>query len=116
MPRLWPQPAPRKTHEAAGTAAASAAASAVVAVAAPVVARVVVAEVAAASEDAVVVGAAERSRSTPQAWRPDAVAAVLGEQHLHPAALEDARQREDVAHVVVDDQHLLAVEHLVRRA
>ena len=29
-------------------------------------------------------------------------------EHLHLVALEHARQREDVAHVVVDDQHLLA--------
>ena len=43
----------------------------------------------------------------------DAVAAVLGEEHLHLVALEHAGQREDVAHVVVDDQHLLAGEHRV---
>ena len=29
-------------------------------------------------------------------------------------ALEDARHREDVADVVIDDQHLLAREHRVR--
>ena len=29
-------------------------------------------------------------------------------EHLHPAPLEHAAQREDVAHVVVDDEHRLA--------
>ena len=43
--------------------------------------------------------------------RLDALAAVLREHDLHAAALEDARQGEDVPHVVVHDQHLLALEH-----
>ena len=34
--------------------------------------------------------------------------AVLGVEHLHAVRLEDARQREDIPHVVVDDQDLLA--------
>ena len=43
----------------------------------------------------------------------DALAAVLGEDDLHAVLLERARQREDVAHVVVDDEHLAAVERRV---
>ena len=39
--------------------------------------------------------------------------AVLGERHVHAVLLEHAREREDVAHVVVDDQHVLAGEHRV---
>ena len=31
--------------------------------------------------------------------------------HVHPVRLQRARQREDVAHVVVDDQHLAARQH-----
>ena len=39
------------------------------------------------------------------ASRRDAVAAVVGVEHLHAVQLERAGQREDVADVVVDDQH-----------
>ena len=38
----------------------------------------------------------------------DAVLAVLGVEHLHVVLLEHAGQREDVADVVVDDEHLAA--------
>ena len=43
----------------------------------------------------------------------DGVAPGLGRDDHHVAPLQDAGQREDVADVVVDDQHLLAGEHLV---
>ena len=43
------------------------------------------------------------------AWRP-----LVARQHLHLLILEHARQREDVARIVVDDQHLAAAQHLVR--
>ena len=33
---------------------------------------------------------------------------VLGVYHLHARALQDAGEGEDVAHVVIDDQHLPA--------
>ena len=39
--------------------------------------------------------------------------AVLGVDDLHAVRLEHAGEREDVAHVVVDHQHLLAGEHRV---
>ena len=38
----------------------------------------------------------------------DAVAPVLGVEHVHLVTLQHARQREDVADVVVDDQRLAA--------
>ena len=38
----------------------------------------------------------------------DRLAARAGRQHRHAAALQHAAEREDVAHVVVDHQHLLA--------
>ena len=44
----------------------------------------------------------------------DPLTAVLGEQDLHPVRLERAREREDVADVVVDDEDLLADEDRVR--
>ena len=34
--------------------------------------------------------------------------------HSHPVILEDARQREDVAYIVIDDEHVLPGEHRVR--
>ena len=42
---------------------------------------------------------------------------ALGVEHFHVVALQNARQREDVADVVVDDQHLGAGElgQLARR-
>ena len=40
----------------------------------------------------------------------DAVPAVLGVDHLHLVPLQHAGEREDVAHVVVHDQHLPAGE------
>ena len=43
----------------------------------------------------------------------DALAAVLGEDDLHPAHLQRAREREDVADVVVDDEDPLALEDRV---
>ena len=46
-----------------------------------------------------------------RAERLDPVPAVLGEDDLHAVRLEHGGEREDVAHVVVDDQHLLALEH-----
>ena len=44
----------------------------------------------------------------------DRVAAVVGRDDHHVVLLQHRGQREDVAHVVVDDQHLLAREHAVR--
>ncbi len=41
------------------------------------------------------------------------LAAVLGPNHVHVPALQHAGQSEDVAHVVVDDQDLLASDALV---
>ena len=38
---------------------------------------------------------------------------VFADSDPHPAALENARQREDVAHVVVDDEHQLALQVVV---
>ena len=43
----------------------------------------------------------------------DRVAAVVGRDDHHAVLVEHRREREDVAHVVVDDQHLLAFEHAV---
>ena len=43
----------------------------------------------------------------------DGLAAGAGGKHVHSAALENAAEGEDVAHVVVDDQHLLAHQLLV---
>src|SRR5438105_9350334 len=48
------------------------------------------------------------------AERLEALAPVLGEEHLHPVRLEDARQGEDVPDVVVDDQDLAACEDRLR--
>ena len=44
----------------------------------------------------------------------DALAAVLGVEHLQPVLLQHAGEREDVPDVVVDDEHLLAVEVTAR--
>ena len=44
----------------------------------------------------------------------DRIAAVVVRDDHHVVILEHARQREDVADVVVDDQHLLALQHFVR--
>ena len=46
----------------------------------------------------------------------DALPAVLGVQHGQPVLLQHAGEREDVADVVVDDQHLLAAEPDARGA
>src|SRR6266516_2856576 len=43
----------------------------------------------------------------------DRLAPVLGRQHLHPVALEEARHGEDVADVVVHDQDLAAAQRAV---
>ena len=45
----------------------------------------------------------------------DAVLSPLGVEHLHIVALQNARQREDVADVVIDDEHLGAGELRNRR-
>ena len=44
----------------------------------------------------------------------DRLPAVGRADHLHVLVLEQRGQREDVARVVVDDQHLAAAQHLVR--
>ena len=44
----------------------------------------------------------------------EALAAVLAVDDLHAVALEHAREREDVADVVVDDQDLPSLEDRVR--
>ena len=44
----------------------------------------------------------------------DRVAAVVVRHDDHALVLEQRRQREDVAHVVVDDHHALALQHFVR--
>ena len=54
------------------------------------------------------------ARSASALEHVDRLAAGAGGQHLHAAPLEHAGQREDVAHVVVDDQHRLADQVLVR--
>ena len=46
----------------------------------------------------------------------DALAPVLGEHDLHPALLERRGEGEHVADVVVDDQHLLALQRRVAAA
>ena len=44
----------------------------------------------------------------------DGLPAVRRARDLHAVVLEQRRQREDVARVVVDDQHLAVAQHLVR--
>ena len=43
----------------------------------------------------------------------DGLTSGVGGQHIHTAALQNAAEREDVAHVIVDDQHLLADQRLI---
>ena len=48
--------------------------------------------------------------------RVDSGPAVFGVQHLDLVPLQDAGEREDVAHVVVHDQHLAAGQLVVQLA
>ena len=53
------------------------------------------------------------SRSAPSGEDVEGLPAIVGRSDLHAMFLEHRCQRKDVAHVVIDDQHLLAFERRV---